>query len=379
MKRSIFLSFFLISVGLFAAAPPPVPAPRVPRPIQASRYNQNFAPPRGMRGVPLPGGPNPLAGTPTHPVLQGTAVAQRAVAPPLPVATGNEPPPRGIRGIPLPGRGDQLVATPTNPIIEFNQQAAARRTRTVGSAAVSDRTGNYRQPPQVAAAPLPVAPIPARRTVVPTIPRNRIPQTIAGTRMLDIVNNTPGGLRLFIIDNRNQRHEQDLAAGAAITSVEIPNNAASVYVQGATPVPINNGLKGIVIAPQAHGIQNYIITPLVPTYDNYVLVYNESTIQQLVVLDIQIPSSGLMGWLPSALGGTHTFKISKQLEPNETGLVEIPDMTTHVDSHNTPTVLTPTSISLSVPSSEGEGPYAIDIPGHNSFVITAENNLVLSN
>jgi len=371
MKRYFLLSFVLISVTLYSAGLDP-----------------NMPPARGRIGVAIPGRGIP---TPTpNAVMQPSMAPQPRARPRTTIPTANlnpnRPPQTRRIGVAVPGQGT-LVPTQTNEaVVSFAaEQRTFARQIARGNAAVS-ASANPRQrtvtgiqptaPAQAAPAPEP-APVHAGGDAAH---RNPIPQAAAGTRMLDVINSTGNTLALFIMDNQNRTHQENLDAGTLITSVVIPNAAVSVFVQNraaCSPISLINGLKAIVVTPQTTGIQNYAIQPLVPQYDNDILVYNGSPTQQLVLLEIDMPSTGLAGYLPSFLVAAKKLTFSKQLEPQEFRLIEIPNITSHVDTHNTPTVIVPEAIRLNVPSSN-TGVYTLTTGEHNSFVITAENNLVPS-
>jgi len=196
-----------------------------------------------------------------------------------------------------------------------------------------------------------------------------------------VINTTGNNLELFVQDAAYQTHKvQTLEAGNIMTLVPIPDSAISIFVQATstcTPISIANGLKGIIINTQATGIQNYTIQALLPTYEKSVFVYNGSNIQQLIVIEIDMPPTTTIAYFTSFFTGTKKLTFSRQLEPQDCCLMEIPNITSHIDSHNTPTLVTPTAVYLQVPTSLG-GPYTLDPTGHNSFTITADNNLIPS-
>ncbi len=367
MKRFVLFSFFIIN-NLNAATPPP-----------ATPVNRNMPPPRGLSRVNVPGA-GPVVSRQT--ITPRTAL--RTTARPGRPANRNIAPPTGLSQVNVPGVGQVVPTQSVSNIAEFaaEQQAfaqqIAREQRSSGNPAWSIPT--TRKAPVASATPLPATPN-AAPAPMSSPARARIPVAATGHSMIDVINTTGNELELFIQDGAGGRHQKTLTAGTILTSMQIPNTAQSAYVQNTNtcaPISIINGLKGIVINPDSTGLKNYEITPLIPTYENYVLVYNQSPFQQLMVLEIALPSSGLIGYLPGFLGGTHTVKITKQLAPQETGLIEIPKFTTHIDNHYTPTVITPTSVTLSIPSSIDENTYTINTNEHDSFVITHNNNLIAS-
>lgn len=367
MKRYFSLSIFLFLSSLYTAAPPP--------PIN---------PPTGLGGVAVPGR-GPVAGTPTVAIAPGTAAARRVGPAVAPRAGRVVNPPTGLARVAAPGRGP-LVGTPTNPLVQF----AADQRR----AAAEIARGGLRAPAPTAAAPLrpaPVAAPPAARPMSAPPTPVRVPAALlpraprvpaaAGNHMLTVINTTGAALRLFIVDDQGRTHEENLTAGTTINSIEIPDISVSAFVQNrgmCPPVSIDNNLKGIVIANNAGaGLATYTITPLIPQYEQYAFVYNQSTIQQLILLEINIPRAGVAGFLPTFIVGTHKLVFSKELNPQECCLLEIPNITQGVSTHNVPTIVTPTSIYLNVPTSN-TGPNTLNTDQHNSFIITDGNDLVAS-
>lgn len=341
MKRLLFLVLVVAKTLHSAATPAPVPAPRRARVIPAGAA----IPPTGLAGVAVPGRPGAVATPTLYPGLLEYAQEQKQIAAEIARARRNDG--QGILRLPTSGgRSGVTGLTPTTP------PAAT----------------------PVAPVPLPTAP------VVATPARAPIPAASENQHMLDIINNTGNTLTLTVQDTIGQRHNTEINPENPLISVEVQDNAQSIFAESgmSAPASITNGVTGVVINNNPTGITNYTITSLIPTYEQYALVYNQSSQEQLAVLTIEVPSGGLMGYLPGFLGGTHNLRISKVIQPQQACLLEVPQITTSIDSHNTPTILAPASVNLSVPSSNDANAYTVNLTGHNSFVVTQENNLVLS-
>lgn len=410
MKRLIVSFLIIYNCNLLAAARPgsaPIPATR-------TGSAPSVTPRTGLGGVAVPGRPG-AAPTPATRIssapsvtprvgLRGVAVPGRPGAAPTPTRTLYPTPPAELRGVAVPERpGAGITPTRNEDILQFAQEQQQlaeefRRARRNGQGLLrlptrGGRSGVTGLDPATSSTPpvdtTPTAPAPASTTPAPVTPstappirpRTTIPAASTDHHILDIINNTENALTLYIQDTIGQRHEINIDETSILSSVEVPNNTQSITSANgmSNTISLTNGVVGVAVNEDPTGENTYRMTSFVPTYEQYVLVYNQSTVQQLVILNISVPSEGLSAYLPGFLGGGQTFNISKQIEPQEVALLEIPQITTNIDEHNTPTVVTPTSVNLSVPSSNDSNAYTLNLTGHNSFVVTPSNNLILSN
>lgn len=326
MKKYFLFSLFLIGALLYA-----------------SQFQGN---------IPLPG--RTLA--PTAPIsLPTPAVVTRSMINEQYAANQSK------RSIALPGRtlaptSPISLSTPEAPTLPSRETLVGRSAAITATASASTST--------------------ASASISPAFTTPLLSSPSVHTRTsLDVINNTGDELQLYVLNSRNQpRPIQTIPAANGITTVSIPTEAVAVYVQDTTacqPLFLGNSIQGIIITPSTTISTQYTLQLLTPTFNNnYIMIYNQSTNQNTAILQLIIPNTH---WYSLASSQIRTF--SKILQPGETYLMEIPNITT-IHSDGSITTNTPTQINFSIPGTTTSTPFPINTSTYNSFVITHDNNLI---